>query len=176
MKWRARWYFIKPWKKVFSNLFSTWEKCVSLNYSYFCRTTHMSTNNNTVSWILKLFSIFYLCNIKVVHNSCEGTLSLLTFLADRRLRHSNWSQVSIPISMSLSLFWVSVWAMVLFWDWLLSPSGYMIVSITMTMNEYECECELQYVPNWLMKISKYEHDVSKSLIPNPSDSMSVNMT
>ncbi len=39
MKWRGRWYFIKPWKKFFSNLFSTWEKCVSLNWGNFCRTT-----------------------------------------------------------------------------------------------------------------------------------------
>ncbi len=41
MKWRGRWYFIKPWKKIFSNLFSTWEKCISLNYGNFCRTTHI---------------------------------------------------------------------------------------------------------------------------------------
>ncbi len=41
MKWRARWYFIKPWKKIFSNLFSTWEKCVSLNCGNFRRTTHI---------------------------------------------------------------------------------------------------------------------------------------
>ncbi len=39
MKWRARWYFIKPRKKNFSNLFSTWEKCVSFNCGNFCRTT-----------------------------------------------------------------------------------------------------------------------------------------
>ncbi len=41
MKWRGRWYFIKPWKKFFSNLFSTWEKWVSLNCGNFCRTTHV---------------------------------------------------------------------------------------------------------------------------------------
>ncbi len=41
MKWRGRWYFIWPWKKFFSNLFSTWEKCVSLNCGNFCRTTHV---------------------------------------------------------------------------------------------------------------------------------------
>ncbi len=41
MKWRRRWYFIKPWKKFFSNLFSTWEKRVSLNCDNFCRTTHL---------------------------------------------------------------------------------------------------------------------------------------
>ncbi len=31
--------FYKPWKKIFSNLFSTRKKCVSLNYGNFCRTT-----------------------------------------------------------------------------------------------------------------------------------------
>ncbi len=41
MKWRRIWYFIKPWKKFFSNLFSTWEKCVSLKYGNFCRTTRI---------------------------------------------------------------------------------------------------------------------------------------
>ncbi len=32
--------FYKIMKKNFSNLFSTWEKCVSLNCGNFCRTTH----------------------------------------------------------------------------------------------------------------------------------------
>ncbi len=32
---------MKPWKEFFSNLFSTWEKCVSLNCGNFCRTTHL---------------------------------------------------------------------------------------------------------------------------------------
>ncbi len=41
MKWRGRWYFIKPWKKIFPDLFSTWKKCVSLNCGNFCRTTRM---------------------------------------------------------------------------------------------------------------------------------------
>ncbi len=41
MKWRAWWYFIKPWKKFSSNLFSTREKCVLLNCGNFCRTTHV---------------------------------------------------------------------------------------------------------------------------------------
>ncbi len=44
MKWRGRWYFIKPWKKFSSNLFSTWEKYVSLNYGNFCRTSHEHEN------------------------------------------------------------------------------------------------------------------------------------
>ncbi len=43
MKWKGRWYFIKPWKKFFSKLFSTWEKCVSLNCGNFCRTTRIGT-------------------------------------------------------------------------------------------------------------------------------------
>ncbi len=33
--------FYKTMKTFFSNLFSTWEKCVSLNCSNFCRTTHI---------------------------------------------------------------------------------------------------------------------------------------
>ncbi len=33
--------FYKTMKKFFSNLFSTWEKCVSLNCGNFCRTTHI---------------------------------------------------------------------------------------------------------------------------------------
>ncbi len=41
MKWRGRRYFIKLWKKNFSNLFSTWEKCLSLNCGNFCRTTRI---------------------------------------------------------------------------------------------------------------------------------------
>ncbi len=32
--------FYKTMKKIFSNLFSTWEKCVSCNCGNFCRTTH----------------------------------------------------------------------------------------------------------------------------------------
>ncbi len=33
--------FYKTMKKILSNLFSTWEKCVSLNCGNFCRTTHI---------------------------------------------------------------------------------------------------------------------------------------
>ncbi len=56
MKWRGRWYFIKPWKNFFFNLFSTWEKWVSLNCGNFCRTTHVST-------ILKLFNFHELSGL-----------------------------------------------------------------------------------------------------------------
>ncbi len=40
MKWRGRWYFIKPWKHFSPSLFNTWEKCLSFNCGNFCRTTH----------------------------------------------------------------------------------------------------------------------------------------
>ncbi len=56
MKWRVRWYFIKPWKKNFPNLFSTWEKCVSLNYGNFCRTTHLH---------LLLLSFLLICPLRL---------------------------------------------------------------------------------------------------------------
>ncbi len=49
MKWRGRWYFTKPCRKIFSNLFSTWEKCASLNCGNFCRTTHkLVTHKNEI--------------------------------------------------------------------------------------------------------------------------------
>ncbi len=34
--------FYNTTKNIFSNLYSTWEKCVSLNCGNFCRTTHIS--------------------------------------------------------------------------------------------------------------------------------------
>ncbi len=56
MKWRGRWHCMKPRKKYFSNLFSTWEKCVSLNCGNFCRTTHMSVDWSL--WLKRLFTFF----------------------------------------------------------------------------------------------------------------------
>ncbi len=66
MKWRARFYFIKPWKKFFSNLFSTWEKCVSLNCGNFCRTTHivfkLCITHEQVWRTCWWYIVFKLCN------------------------------------------------------------------------------------------------------------------
>ncbi len=63
MKWRGRWYFIKLWKKLFSNLFSTWEKCVSLNCGNFCRTTHISIRINIFAENIDLYRYWKLFDI-----------------------------------------------------------------------------------------------------------------
>ncbi len=40
--------FYKTMKMFFPNLFSTWEKCVSLNCGNFCRTTHLHSVRSSV--------------------------------------------------------------------------------------------------------------------------------
>ncbi len=52
--------FYKIMEKNFSNLFITWEKCISLNCGNFCRTTHMYVGTLCYLDVLQEFSLFKL--------------------------------------------------------------------------------------------------------------------
>ncbi len=95
MKWRGRWYFIKPWKNFFSNLFSTWEKCVSLNCGNFCRTTHIYEKSRKIKPQLinakfregfSIFGIRNLWNFYVKHYK--------TFIQKLKEKHKKYYPIS----------------------------------------------------------------------------------
>ncbi len=107
MKWRGRRYFIKPWKKFFSNLFSTWEKCVSLNCGNLCRTTHILLCN--MDWFCKPFT-------RSRHSMARGNYPVIKVLQVallylhytyshkmRNIRRNNLESSRIKVSQKFSL-------------------------------------------------------------------------
>ncbi len=80
MKWRARWYFIKPWKKLFSNLFSPWEKGVSLKCGNFCRSTPVFLKKSLQKSVLVQTNPYEWEQCSEVYFTWRGLpLTLLTF-------------------------------------------------------------------------------------------------
>ncbi len=99
--------FYKTMKQFFSNLFSTWKKCVSLNCGNFCRTTHMRTcvriGPILLIWIHDLYDYLY---------KLWSRMKLLRYLQLKNCQsYTIWKKVFLKkrVSKFGSLIWDTIW-------------------------------------------------------------------
>ncbi len=77
-------------KKIFSHLFSTWEKCVSLKCGNFYRTTHIEilSGKNKVLHVFDGFNFFFLNNYGM-----ENNISSVQIICVSVTKYSTWMEV-----------------------------------------------------------------------------------